>query len=93
MKLEEEVSKDYTDGDGNVIYTDDYNENMSGKERRGEKRSNRKAIRKSGLKGKAKRAAKKANRQQNRAARKSARCVRLEGKGKTHKRFYRKNCM
>ena len=89
---EEEPDKEYKDADGNVVYTDDYSNTMSGKDRRKESRANKKDIRKN-LKGKEKRAAKKANRQQKRAARKGARCIKLENKGKTHKRFYRKNCM
>ncbi len=97
MNEEEEVSEEYDpeykDADGNVIYTDDYDMNMSGKERRKEKRENRREIRESGLKGKEKRAAKKANRSQNKAARQDARCIKLKSKGKTHKSFYRKNCM
>jgi len=97
MNEEEEVSEEYDpeyrDEDGNLIYTDDYDMNMTGKERRKEKRENRREIRKSGLKGAAKRAAKKANRSQNKAARQDARCIKLQSKGKTHKSFYRKNCM
>jgi len=89
----DEYDPEYKDADGNVIYTDDYDMNMSGKERRGEKRANRKEIRKSGLKGAEKRAAKKANRGQNKAARQDAKCINLKEKGKTHKSFYRKNCM
>lgn len=92
-EVSEEYDPEYKDADGNVIYTDDYDMNMSGKERRAEKRANKKEIRESGLKGKEKRAAKKANRGQNKAARQDAKCIKLKSKGKTHKSFYRKNCM
>tara|TARA_R100001480_G_scaffold143874_1_gene141656 strand:- start:454 stop:1047 length:594 start_codon:yes stop_codon:yes gene_type:complete len=97
MNEEEEASEEYDpeyrDEDGNLIYTDDYDMNMTGKERRKEKRENRREIRESGLKGAQKRAAKKANRSQNKAARQDAKCIKLKSKGKTHKSFYRKNCM
>ncbi len=90
---EEDYDPEYKDEDGNVIYTDDYDMNMSGKERRKEKRANRREIRESGLKGAEKKAAKKSNRSQNKAARQDAKCIKLKEKGKTHKSFYRKNCM
>lgn len=90
---EEDYDPEYKDEDGNVIYTDEFDMNMSGKERRAEKRENRREIRESGLKGAQKRAAKKSNRAQNKATRQDARCVKLKEKGKTHKSFYRKNCM
>jgi len=91
---EEEYDPDYKDADGNTVFTDDYSNTMSGKDRRKESRANKKDIRKNTkFFSKGRRAAKKANRQQKRAARKGARCIKLEKKGKTHKRFYRKNCM
>lgn len=90
---EDAYDPDYKDGEGNTVFKDEFDMNMSGKERRKEFRSNRREIRKSGLKGKEKRAAKKANRQMKRAARKDKRCIKLKNKGKTHRRFYRKNCM
>ena len=91
---EEEYDPEYKDKDGNVVYKDDYKMTMSGKERRKESRANKKDIRKNTkFFSKGRRKAKKANRQQKRAARKGARCIKLEKKGKTHKRFYRKNCM
>lgn len=118
MNEEEEVSEEYDpemrDEDGNLIYTDDYDMNMTGKERRAESKQNKGQIRdkfksdkadiKSSLSGKEKRqamkglrgekrSAKKANRGQKKSARQDARCIKLKSKGKTHKSFYRKNCM
>lgn len=90
---EDAYDPNYKDAEGNTVFTDDFDMNMSGKDRRKEFRSNRREIRKSGLKGKEKRAAKKANRQMKRAARRDKRCIKLKNKGKTHRRFYRKNCM
>ena len=92
-EVEEDYDPEYKDEDGNVIYTDEFDMNMSGKERRAEKRENRREIRESGLKGAQKRAAKKSNRAQNKAAKQDAKCIKLKSKGKTHKSFYRKNCM
>jgi hypothetical protein len=92
-EVEEDYDPEYKDEDGNVIYTDEFDMNMSGKERRAEKRENRREIRESGLKGAEKRAAKKSNRSQNKATRQDAKCIKLKSKGKTHKSFYRKNCM
>ena len=84
----------YKDEDGNTVFTDDFDMNMSGKERRKEFRANKKDIRKNTkFFSKGRRKAKKANRQMKRAARKDKRCIKLKNKGKTHKRFYRKNCM
>jgi len=118
MNEEEEESDEYDpemrDEDGNLIYTDDYNMNMTGKERRAESKQNKGQIRdkfksdkkdiKSSLSGKEKRdamkklrgekrASKKSNRGQKKAARQDAKCVKLKSQGKTHKSFYRKNCM
>jgi hypothetical protein len=92
-EVEEDYDPEYKDEDGNVIYTDEFDMNMTGKERRAEKRENRREIRESGLKGAQKRAAKKSNRAQNKAAKQDAKCIKLKSKGKTHKSFYRKNCM
>ena len=79
MNEEEEVGEEYDpeyrDKDGNLVYTDEFDMNMTGKERRAEKRANKKEIKESGLKGKEKRAAKKANRSQNKAARQDAKCI------------------
>ena len=115
---EEEESGEYDpemrDEDGNLIYTDDYDMNMTGKERRAESKQNKGQIRdkfksdkadiKSSLSGKEKRqamkelrgekrSAKKSNRAQKKTARQDAKCIKLKSKGKTHKSFYRKNCM
>jgi len=118
MNEEEEESDEYDpemrDEDGNLIYTDDYDMNMTGKERRAESKQNKGQIKdkfksdkadiKSSLSGKEKRqamkglrgekrSAKKSNRAQKKTARQDAKCIKLKSKGKTHKSFYRKNCM
>tara|TARA_R110002020_G_scaffold421546_1_gene630638 strand:- start:533 stop:1174 length:642 start_codon:yes stop_codon:yes gene_type:complete len=91
---EDAYDPNYKDEDGNTVFTDDFDMNMSGKERRKEFRANKKDIRKNTkFFSKGRRKAKKANRQMKRAARKDKRCIKLKNKGKTHKRFYRKNCM
>ena len=109
-----EYDPEMRDEDGNLIYTDDYNMDMTGKERRAESRQNKGQIKdkfkedkadiKSRLSGKEKRdamkelrgekrSAKKSNRGQKKVARQDAKCIKLKSKGKTHKSFYRKNCM
>ena len=40
-EVEEDYDPEYKDEDGNVIYTDEFDMNMTGKERRKEKRENR----------------------------------------------------
>ena len=109
-----EYDPEMRDEDGNLIYTDDYNMDMTGKERLAESRQNKGQIKdkfkedkadiKSRLSGKEKRqamkelrgekrSAKKSNRGQKKVARQDAKCIKLKSKGKTHKSFYRKNCM
>ncbi len=111
---DDEYDPEMRDEDGNLIYTDDYNMDMTGKERRAESRQNKGQIKdkfkedkadiKSRLSGKEKRdamkelrgekrSAKKSNRGQKKVARQDAKCIKLKSKGKTHKSFYRKNCM
>jgi len=111
---DDEYDPEMRDEDGNLIYTDDYNMDMTGKERRAESRQNKGQIKdkfkedkadiKSRLSGKEKRqamkelrgekrSAKKSNRGQKKVARQDAKCIKLKSKGKTHKSFYRKNCI
>jgi len=99
----ERLMEEYTK-DG---YTDDYSDDMDKKEARLEHKENKgelkeqfkaekaglKARKKSGeLSGKEYRAEKKKAKQKRKAGKKSSKCKKKAAQGKSHKRWYRKNC-